>query len=319
MTFWCGLVLCVYFKWCKVHQHFFMKPLPPSYHTDYFIRSPFQHFPYDYLYDISSFHSSPVTCGEDIRNSCSVHLHRGCSMQFFFLLSQVTDGKNTLPKPWSNTCCTYTSSVSLRETSLYSNGCFGNPVRPAGRTPQGYHKCRVHHRCLTLEWRKIIKFHAETQSTNTEGKKNSLNGVCVVLIKPYVAGTAINNVENTISKPVSGRPLLSFASSSSSSAFKFPHSWGSIRVWTTADSSCAADVIAVQTEGGCKTSDRKDEVLGQKSLPAQRSLECEKVLTAYLWSSTVEQKGSVMACKLFLSQNSFGAFRQGHTNASNRL
>lgn len=52
--------------------------------------------------------------------------------------------------------------------------------------------------------------------------------------------------------------------------------------------------------GQCKTSDSKDEVHGQKSLCAQRSLECEKVLTAYLWSSTVEQKGSVMVCKHFL-------------------
>lgn len=34
--------------------------------------------------------------------------------------------------------------------------------------------------------------------------------------------------------------------------------------------------------------------------PAQRSLECEKVLSAYLWSSVVEQKGSVMVCKHFL-------------------
>lgn len=31
-------------------------------------------------------------------------------------------------------------------------------------------KCRVHHRCLTLSWRKIIKIHAETQFANT-GKK----------------------------------------------------------------------------------------------------------------------------------------------------
>lgn len=37
---------------------------------------------------------------------------------------------------------------------------------------------------------------------------------------------------------------------SSSSAFKFPHSWGCNRVWTTPDSSCAADGIAVLTEGG---------------------------------------------------------------------
>lgn len=40
--------------------------------------------------------------------------------------------------------------------------------------------------------------------------------------------------------------------------------------------------------------------MAKKSLPAQRSLECEKVLTAYLWSSTVEQKGCIMVCKDFL-------------------
>lgn len=93
---------------------------------------------------------------------------------------------------------------------------------------------------------------------------------------------------------------------SSSSAFKLPHSWGCIRVWTTPDSSCAADGIAVLTEGGwgdVKPVTVKMRFMAKNHSPAQRSLECEKVLSAYLWSSTVEQKGSVMVCKhVLLSQ-----------------
>lgn len=145
----------------------------------------------------------------------------------------------------------------------------------------------------------MLKYNLQTQEKK---KKHILSGICVVLMKPFVSDPTINNKVNTITKPVMRWALPSLASSSSSSAFKFPHSWGCISFWTTPDSSCAADVVAVLDwgrMGRCKTSDSKDEVHGQKSLPAQRSLECA-ILTAYLWSSTVEQKGSVMVCKHFL-------------------
>lgn len=72
-----------------------------------------------------------------------------------------------------------------------------------------------------------------------------MGGVCVVLMQIYTADTTIKN-RIKIGRPFTVFSLIIIIFS----ALKFPHSWGSIRVWTTPECSCAADVIEVQAEGG---------------------------------------------------------------------